>query len=80
MKTYPNFKKYFRLGFFYLNIFLQLYLKLAFKIKCYCRKTAFHFKGYTTVVVEQQLARPKLGTIHFIMYMLEANHIKEFMG
>ena len=38
MKTYPNFKTIFCLGFFGLNIFLQLYFKLAFKFKCYCQK------------------------------------------
>ena len=39
------------IGFYGLNIFLQLYLKLVFYIKCYCRKTVFHLKGYTIVIL-----------------------------
>ena len=38
-----------RIGFSGLNVYFQLNLKFAFKIKCYCRKTVFHLKGNTTV-------------------------------
>ena len=50
MKTYTNFKKYFWSGFFGLDIFFELNFNFPYLIQCYCRKTVFHFKGYTTVV------------------------------
>ena len=48
MKTYPSFKKNFWLGFFGLNIFLQLCLKLAFRLNVIVEKQCSKLKGYTT--------------------------------